>query len=380
MSIKPPQGLNAAFEDDPTGVRELLRGLPDPGPMPADVSDRIRDALAAETAARAPGRLHAVSIGSREDETAIRDLLRSQPDPGQMPDEVGANILAALAAEARARDASSDNDAVDDDLFENDRTGMRDLLRSQPSPGPMPEHLQARILKRFVVEQITAEDEDPTGMREVLRSQPDPGPMPDLVAARVTAALRHEADRRDERPTNVTALRSRNTAAPTSRSARLPRLVGGAVAAAVAGVIAIGTYQTMGNDAPPTQAVSSTSQGGSSLRDKVYVTSTDTNYTAASLPMDAGALARADMASGLSPADASTLGTVATKDGALSCAAAIGQEVLERSSRITVDIASYENKPALVVVATRDGRSTAWVLNRDCDKRQNPIAGPATVN
>ena len=33
-------------EPDPTGMRELLRGLPDPGPMPDDLVARIRSSLA----------------------------------------------------------------------------------------------------------------------------------------------------------------------------------------------------------------------------------------------------------------------------------------------------------------------------------------------
>ncbi len=380
MSTKPPQGLNAAFEDDPTGVRELLRGLPDPGAMPADVTDRIRDALAAESAARMPGRLHAVPLHAAPledaDPTGMRDLLRSQPDPGPMPERVSASILSALSAESVDRSAGFASDAASDDAaFDDDTTGMRDLLRSQPDPGPMPEHLSALISKRLVAERIIAADEDPTGMRELLRSQPDPGPMPDLVAARVTAALRHEAERRDDQPSNVTALRSRPGNAP-ARSGRMLRLVGGAVAAAVAGVIAIGTFQSMGNDAPPTQAVNSKTPGASNVADKVYVTSTDTNYTAASLPSEAGSLARKDVDAGLTPADASKLGSVATKDGAMACASAIGQEILDKSSRITVDIARYEGTPALVVVVTKDGTSTAWVLNRNCDQTQTPLAGP----
>lgn len=39
--------------DDPTGVRALLGALPAPGPMPADLVDRITASIAAEQAARA---------------------------------------------------------------------------------------------------------------------------------------------------------------------------------------------------------------------------------------------------------------------------------------------------------------------------------------
>lgn len=377
MSTKPPQGLDAAFEDDPTGVRELLRSVPDPGPMPADVSDRIRDALANETVARRPGGLHAVPIEPRDDESAVRDLLAAQPDPGPMPDHVASGILAALRAEHEAARADA---GPAPESFDDDPHGIRELLRAQPAPGPMPAAVSKRIMHRLDVERAEAADADPTGMRDLLRAQPDPGPMPDLVAARVTAALKHEAGRRGDQPSNVTALRSRTDEPPARRSAVL-RLVGGAAAAAVAGVIAIGAYQSMGsNEAPPTQAVTSTSPGPSGITDKVYVTSTDRNYTAASLSTDAGSLARADVDAGLTPADATKLGSVATKEGATACAAGIGQEVLDRSSRITVDIAQYEGKPALIVVTTRDGQSTAWVLGRDCDKHQTPLAGPTTVS
>lgn len=76
-------------------VRDLLAALgaqavdrmPDPA-MPDDVADRITASLRAETAAR---------------ELAGRDLLTGLPAPGPMPDDVADRILASLQAEQRSR-------------------------------------------------------------------------------------------------------------------------------------------------------------------------------------------------------------------------------------------------------------------------------------
>ena len=48
----PPRGPDDPGLDDPTGIRALLSGLGDPGPMPADLVDRINASIAEEQAAR----------------------------------------------------------------------------------------------------------------------------------------------------------------------------------------------------------------------------------------------------------------------------------------------------------------------------------------
>jgi hypothetical protein len=51
---QPAPGRDDGDEVDPTGIRNLLRSLPDPGPMPEDLVRRIETRLAVELAHRAP--------------------------------------------------------------------------------------------------------------------------------------------------------------------------------------------------------------------------------------------------------------------------------------------------------------------------------------
>ena len=53
MSI-PPEGVPTGNDDaDPTGMRDVLSSLPEPGPMPEDLADRICASLEHEQRLRA---------------------------------------------------------------------------------------------------------------------------------------------------------------------------------------------------------------------------------------------------------------------------------------------------------------------------------------
>ncbi|MBP6997403.1 MAG: hypothetical protein KBB39_14815 [Phycicoccus sp.] len=76
----PHTPMDPADEPDPTGMRAMLRALPDPGPMPQDLADRIKASLAAEQAARttAPGK-PAAAAQAPVDLAAYRHRRRRTP-------------------------------------------------------------------------------------------------------------------------------------------------------------------------------------------------------------------------------------------------------------------------------------------------------------
>ncbi|HKJ12956.1 MAG TPA: hypothetical protein VJ976_11295 [Ornithinimicrobium sp.] len=101
------------------------------------------------------------------------------------------------------------------------------------------------------------QDDDPTGVRELLSGLPDPGPMPDHVAARIAATLDEHDPQRDGRSSG-TAASPRRTATGQARGGsdvsfgvarqRLPRgpwLVAGAAAVVTVGVVGVATYDRM---------------------------------------------------------------------------------------------------------------------------------------
>ena len=75
MNAPQNPGGPSSYHDDPTGVRDLLSSLPDPGPMPDDVMARVQSALSQEQASRAGTASDNVTplIGRRTSDTAAAD-------------------------------------------------------------------------------------------------------------------------------------------------------------------------------------------------------------------------------------------------------------------------------------------------------------------
>ena len=225
------------------------------------------------------------------------------------------------------------------------------------------------------------DEEDPTGIRALLGSLPAPGPMPDDVSRSISAALAREQEARAAQGSgsgNVAPL-ARGRQGRRAGAARWQRVaVSLGAAAAVAAVAVIGVSALQDRQAPTTAVPTAQRSTGGSLEDRVVVESTGTNYTKPGLATQAAAL-EAGNGPTLSPQEVKRVGAMATRAGIVACMQSIGKGLLDDPDKITVDIAHYEGKPAVVVVVTKDGSSTAWVVSRKCTQGEPPLAGPTAV-
>lgn len=87
-----------AFEDDPTGIRELLASLPEPPPMPADLVQRIEARLATEQAHRDAVGADDESFAARSDTVVDLAAERSRRRPGRTVALLGVAAAGLLVA------------------------------------------------------------------------------------------------------------------------------------------------------------------------------------------------------------------------------------------------------------------------------------------
>lgn len=228
-------------------------------------------------------------------------------------------------------------------------------------------------------------ENDPTGMRDLLRSLPDPGPMPQDVADRITAALAQEQqDRSSSDTSNVTPLtRSPRTSGGRSGGRRWMQAVGGLVAAAAVAAVAAVGINSLSHDKAPTSAVPSgtaqTSVSGDKLAGRVQVETTGTDYTPASFNAQAASMASGSAANNPDASLLTRFGSLAKPRALLDCARSIGGSLLNDPSSIKVDLATFEGKPAVIIVVTNDGTKTAFAVSSTCSKGEKPYAAPRTI-
>lgn len=235
-------------------------------------------------------------------------------------------------------------------------------------------------------------------VRALLADAGDPGPMPADVADRIEAALAHEALLRVEPGPLATG--GNGTVVPLPPRADRPGrprpvyLVAAVAAAAV--VVAAGASALHLTKRPNGAAV----VGGSSYSASPTTTTPTTPSTTAGAPHiqlsttdyrsgDLGTRARELLdRPGLpittTAAESPTVGPIATPTGLAGCLEALGAvggaAPGPGADAVSADVATFEGAPAVVVVVTRDGESTAWAARRSCAPGAPGIlAGPTPV-
>ncbi len=200
--------------------------------------------------------------------------------------------------------------------------------------------------------QIGPDDEvDPTGVRELLRSLPAPGPMPDAVASRIQAAL--EAERHDHETGTVLTLRAQ----------RRPRWSAIGVAAAAVAVVAISgaVISRIGGDDTTGGAIAAPTPSGFSAR--THVASSERDYTTDSLTVQAQELLATTDPTSPASTDSGDLGRIGTPEGLASCLASLGES---DATRVTADLARFDGQPALIIVVEGHGSPRVYVVDQRC--------------
>jgi hypothetical protein len=262
-----------------------------------------------------------------------------------------------------------------------------DESRQSPEPPLDPEHTDP-------------EHTDPDELAEHVRAllaapDPDPGPMPRVVADRIATALAEEARLRVDRgpladprapagphDDHATVLDLR----PPSRRPR-PLYLAAAVAAAAL-VVTAGASALHLTKRPNSTAVigggfaSSTTTASRDPGDPrpggVHIQLGGTDYTAATLAARARDLVD-HPGQPLRPgaAEAPAIGPIGTEVGLASCLEGLGATTPPPSA-VSADLATYEGRPAAVVVVTRDGVSRVWVVERSCSAGAPGVLHPET--
>jgi hypothetical protein len=227
---------------------------------------------------------------------------------------------------------------------------------------------------------------------------PDPGPMPGDVADRIAAALAQEARLRVDRGPladasapagphdDHAAVLELRQPARRQRPYYLAAAVAAAALVVAAGASAlhltkrpnstavIGGGFTSSSPAASSPTPSSPAPGGSG----VHIQLGTTAYAAATL----GAQARDLLDHPGAPlrpgaAEAPAIGPIGTEIGLASCLEGLGA-ASPAPSAVSADLATFEGRPAAVVVVTRDGASSAWVVERSCSAQAPGVLHPET--
>jgi hypothetical protein len=241
-----------------------------------------------------------------------------------------------------------------------------------PTPPSPPDHIVDPPLDPQVDERV----------RALLADAADTGPMPTDVSDRIAAALADEARLRVGRGPLPGAGESSvadmagpgGSVVPLEHRRRRPWVAVAAVAAAAA-VVAVGASALHVTKRPNPAAVvvgdtrtvgrAATNPAATSPAPAAdpHIQLSTTDYRASTF----GAQARALIDHPATPltdlaAESPSIGPIATPVGLASCLDALATG----PGAVSLDLATFEGRPAAIIVVTRDGTSTAYAVERSC--------------
>jgi hypothetical protein len=258
-------------------------------------------------------------------------------------------------------------------------------------------------------------DEDPTGVRALLSALPEPEPMPEHVVDRINASLVAEQVERAARTsetsaTKVTPLLSRGrgrrarvlfATAGAAAAVALVAVVGSAVSHLQQQVSATSAAVAPRTGAPPTSeqdrkpaegGVGPTTRGGApaavaapgTAETQGRLRSSRIRYTRTGFVAQARSLALAsrlygaleDSAGATTSPKSSSFPGAKTVTVPQACLRAIGAD---RAQVVWADVSTYEGKPALVIVASTNGKTLAYAVKPQCGPTGAFLLHPAVA-
>lgn len=238
-------------------------------------------------------------------------------------------------------------------------------------------------------------DDDPTGVRALLSSLPGPGAMPKDLVERINASLAAE---QAQRATNLQGASATPLLAPLRRRrARLPfAIVAVAAAVAVFGVVGTSLFTadqsatTAGREGIASSAEAGQDRGTAPLSDTnkapaagvpaapslVLIGLSSTRYTGAGFVTQAQVLRSSNGGPIRSqPATSPALGPASTVAGLRECLIAIGAG---DAQMVLADVAFYDGRPAVIIVAVTNGVPKAYAVGRACSRTDAAVLRQAT--
>ena len=245
-------------------------------------------------------------------------------------------------------------------------------------------------------------DDDPTGVRDLLASLPQPAPMPDYLVERINASLAAESAQRAATPAMTWGTSRASVTALLTPTRRRPGRLVFALAGAAA---AVALFAVVGNvlsahQSPTTSAITSGAPNGPAADRQtlskpegkalsgdtagappqappvVQIRLSGTRYTQAGFVTQAKSLGSAAMEPARpAAAEAATAGPVGTTDGLIDCLNAIGAA---DAQLVRADLALYEGRPAVIIVATSNGQAVAYAVGLQCSHADAAVLQAAT--